>query len=295
MTHEDTAKASGWDLHCHTVFSDGTVTPRGMVEQAQQLGLEGLAITDHDTNAGWDQARKAAHDLGMPLLPGTEITAQDGRVSVHMLAYLYDPEDPVIAGLFAKTREARLTRTRTMVERISRDYPITWQDVLDQVKEGSKTTVGRPHIADALVKAGVYADRSQAFAGVCSSSSPYYLPTPSPTTHQVLAAVNHAGGVLVIAHPGAVSRNPVLLSDQQITALAREGLGGLEVWHRDNPPEQRRRLLALAQRWGLLVTGGSDWHGQGKPNRMGENSTSDLVVAQIVDRARGSCPVAWKG
>ena len=295
MTHEDTAKASGWDLHCHTVFSDGTVTPRGMVEQAQQLGLEGLAITDHDTNAGWDQARKAAHDLGMPLLPGTEITAQDGRVSVHMLAYLYDPEDPVIAGLFAKTREARLTRTRTMVERISRDYPITWQDVLDQVKEGSKTTVGRPHIADALVKAGVYADRSQAFAGVCSSSSPYYLPTPSPTTHQVLAAVNHAGGVLVIAHPGAVSRNPVLLSDQQIAALAREGLGGLEVWHRDNPPEQRRRLLALAQRWGLLVTGGSDWHGQGKPNRMGENSTSDQVVAQIVDRARGSCPVAWKG
>ena len=295
MTHEDTVSVSGWDLHCHTVFSDGTVTPRGMVEQAQQLGLEGLAITDHDTNAGWDEARQAAQSLGMPLLPGTEITAQDGRVSVHMLAYLYDPEDPVIAGLFAKTREARLTRTRTMVERISRDYPITWQDVLDQVKEGSKTTVGRPHIADALVKAGVYADRSQAFAGVCSSGSAYYLPTPSPTTHQVLAAVNHAGGVLIIAHPGAVSRNPVLLSDQQITALAQEGLGGLEVWHRDNPPEQRRRLLALAQRWGLLVTGGSDWHGQGKPNRMGENSTSDEVVARIVDRARGSRPVAWKG
>ena len=295
MTHEDTATVSGWDLHCHTVFSDGTVTPRGMVEQAQQLGLEGLAITDHDTNAGWDEARQAAQSLGMPLLPGTEITAQDGRVSVHMLAYLYDPEDPVIAGLFAKTREARLTRTRTMVERISRDYPITWQDVLDQVKEGSKTTVGRPHIADALVKAGVYADRSQAFAGVCSSGSAYYLPTPSPTTHQVLAAVNHAGGVLVVAHPGAVSRNPVLLSDQQIAALAGEGLGGLEVWHRDNPPEQRRRLLALAQRWGLLVTGGSDWHGQGKPNRMGENSTSDEVVARIVDRARGSRPVAWKG
>ncbi|MCT6900140.1 MAG: PHP domain-containing protein [Bifidobacterium sp.] len=295
MTHEDTVTASGWDLHCHTVFSDGTVTPRGMVEQAQQLGLEGLAITDHDTNAGWDEARQAAQDLGMPLLPGTEITAQDGRVSVHMLAYLYDPEDSVITGLFAKTREARLTRTRTMVERISRDYPITWQDVLDQVKEGSKTTVGRPHIADALVKAGVYADRSQAFAGVCSSGSAYYLPTPSPTTHQVLAAVNHAGGVLVIAHPGAVNRNPVLLSDQQIAALAREGLGGLEVWHRDNPPEQRRRLLALAQRWGLLVTGGSDWHGRGKPNQMGENSTTDEVVARIVDRARGSRPVAWRG
>lgn len=295
MTHEDTATVLGWDLHCHTVFSDGTVTPRGMVEQAQQLGLKGLAITDHDTNAGWDEARQAAQNLGMPLLPGTEITAQDGRVSVHMLAYLYDPEDPVIAGLFAKTREARLTRTRTMVELISRDYPITWQDVLDQVKEGSKTTVGRPHIADALVKAGVYADRSQAFAGVCSSRSAYYLPTPSPTTLQVLEAVNHAGGVLVIAHPGAVNRNPVLLSDQQIAALARRGLGGLEVWHRDNPPEQRRRLLALAQRWGLLVTGGSDWHGQGKPNRMGENSTADDVVAQIVGRAQGSRPVAWKG
>ena len=105
MTHEDTATdpsshgvGTGWDLHCHTVFSDGTETPRRMVEQARQLGLEGLAITDHDTNAGWDQARQAARDLEMPLLPGTEITAQDGRVSVHMLAYLYDPKDPVIPG-----------------------------------------------------------------------------------------------------------------------------------------------------------------------------------------------------
>lgn len=299
MTHETGVNPDldqdgpGWDLHCHTVFSDGTMTPEQMVALAGKQGLAGLAITDHDTNAGWEMAAEAAERAGMPLLLGTEITAEDRNVSVHMLAYLYDPEDKVITRLFERTRQARLTRTMTMVDRISRDYPITWTDVLDQVKEGGRTTVGRPHIADALVRAGVYSDRSEAFAGVCSSSSPYYLPTPSPTTHQVLKAVKHAGGVVVIAHPGATKRNPVLLSDEQIGNLVKEGLDGLEVWHRDNPPEERERLLALAERWDLLVTGGSDWHGDGKPNELGENRTSAPVVDRIVHRAYGSGPVAY--
>ena len=218
------------------------------------------------------------------MLRGTEITATDENVSVHMLGYQYDPTNQRITDLFANTRAARLQRTQRMVELLSRDYPITWQSVLAQVKEGGKTTIGRPHIADALVSAGVYRTRSEAFADAVSASSKYYIPTPSPTSHEVVAAVKGAGGVILIAHAGDVSRNRRLLSDDQIEALISEGLDGLEVWHRGNSPEQRERLLTICRRHQLLVTGGSDWHGKGKPNKLGENLTDEATVEEIVHR-----------
>lgn len=275
--------STGWDLHCHTVYSDGTCTPAQMVTLAKNSGLAGVAITDHDTTAGWADAAEAAHQNNFPVLRGTEITADDSNVSVHMLAYQYDPADSNIVALFERTRQARLKRAKVMVAAIAQDYPITWDDVMRQVKEGEKTTVGRPHIADALVAAGIYSNRSQAFAGLCSSRSPYYLPTPSPTTHEVVAAVRAAGGVSVIAHAGDKKRNRTLLSDRQIEMLIDEGLNGLEVWHRDNSEEQRERLLRIAQQHHLLVTGGSDWHGAGKPNKLGEHTTDQQTVDQILD------------
>lgn len=279
-----TAPVEGWDIHCHTVFSDGTETPQTLVRQAKAAGLRGVAIADHDTTAGWQEAQDAARKVGLPLLRGTEVTAVDDGVSVHMLAFQYDPENQSICDLFARTREARLNRTKRMVARIAQDYPIDWDAVQAQVKKGSRTTIGRPHIADALVAAGVYKTRSEAFAGVVSASSKYYIPTPSPTTHDVVRAVREAGGVTVIAHGGDPSRNRRLLSDEQIRTLVDEGLGGLEVWHRGNPEEQRRRLLDLAKRFDLLVTGGSDWHGKGKPNGLGENLTDEATVMEIVRR-----------
>ncbi|MBT1174760.1 PHP domain-containing protein [Bifidobacterium sp. LC6] len=275
---------TGWDIHCHTVFSDGTETPGAMARECKTLGLKGVAISDHDTTAGWQDAEAGARAVGLPLLRGTEITATDQGVSVHMLGFQYDPESPHIVNLFAATRAARLRRTQHMVELMAKDYPISWESVLAQVKEGGKTTIGRPHIADALVSAGVYRNRSEAFADAVNSSSKYYIPTPSPTTHEVVAAVKEAGGVILVAHAADVSRNRRLLSDEQIAALANEGLDGLEVWHRGNPPEQRVRLLGLCRRFGLLVTGGSDWHGAGKPNLLGENLTDDATVAEIVRR-----------
>lgn len=276
--------AVGWDIHCHTAFSDGTETPATLAEQSKALGLKGVAISDHDTTAGWPEAEAAAHRVSLPLLCGTEITATDENVSVHMLGYQYDPTNQHITDLFANTRAARLQRTQRMVELLSRDYPITWRSVLAQVKEGSKTTIGRPHIADALVSAGVYRTRSEAFADAVSASSKYYIPTPSPTSHEVVAAVKGAGGVILIAHAGDVSRNRRLLSDDQIEALISEGLDGLEVWHRGNSPEQRERLLTICRRHQLLVTGGSDWHGKGKPNKLGENLTDEATVEEIVHR-----------
>ncbi|MBT1161142.1 MULTISPECIES: PHP domain-containing protein [Bifidobacterium] len=282
---------TGWDIHCHTVFSDGTETPATLVEQGKGLGLLGVGISDHDTTAGWHDAEDAASRCGVPLLRGTEITADDEGISVHMLAFQYDPRSRHICELFEATRAARLKRVRRMVELLSADYPITWNSVLEQVREGEKTTVGRPHIADALVAAGVYPTRSDAFSDVVSTSSKYYIPTPSPSTHEVVRAVGEAGGVTVIAHAGDLSRNARLLSDRQIERLIGEGLDGLEVWHRGNPPEQRERLLAIARRHGLLVTGGSDWHGKGKPNALGENLTDEATVVEIV--RRGAIPL-WK-
>ncbi|MEE1295302.1 MAG: PHP domain-containing protein [Bifidobacterium sp.] len=289
MTHVNEPPAEGWDLHCHTVFSDGTRTPLEMVREAKAIGLHGVGIADHDTTAGWPDAQGASSELHLPLVRGTEVTSQFGAVSVHMLAFQYDPADPVITGLFARTRQARLDRARRMVERLAQDYPITWESVLAQVKEGGRTTIGRPHIADALVAAGVYPTRSDAFAGAVSARSKYYIPTPSPTAPEVIAAVRHAGGVSVVAHAADPSRNRTVLSDDQIGELAHEGLDGLEVWHRGNPAEARARLLALADRYGLLVTGGSDWHGAGKPNKLGENLTDDATVAEIV--RRGTLPL----
>lgn len=289
VAYADTPPQAGWDIHCHTVYSDGTETPRTLVREAVRRGLHGVAIADHDTTAGWQEAEQAARELSMTLLRGTEITAVDDGVSVHMLGLQYDPGNAGIRELFAATRRARLRRTRRMVEMIAKDYPITWEDVLAQTKQGERTTIGRPHIADALVAAGVYPTRSDAFAGAVSASSRYYIPTPSPTAMQVVAAVKAAGGVSVVAHAGDPGRNRVLLSDTQIERLARAGLGGLEVWHRGNPPEQRERLLRLAHRLDLLVTGGSDWHGAGKPNALGENLTEDAVAAEII--RRGCLPV----
>ena len=276
--------SSGWDIHCHTAFSDGTETPETLAAECVRLGLHGMAITDHDTTAGWDDAQRAARAHGLRLLRGTEVTAVDGRVSVHMLAYQYDPANRQIGDLFANTRAARLARTKRMVELLSKDYPIDWESVLAQVREGGRTTVGRPHIADALVAAGVYENRSQAFEGAVSARSPYYIPTPSPTTGEVVKAVKAAGGVVLVAHAGDPSRNRELLSDEQIRVLVDAGLDGLEVWHRGNPPEQRERLLGLCRTYGLLATGGSDWHGAGKPNALGENLTDDATVEAIVQR-----------
>lgn len=281
--------SQAWDLHCHTVYSDGTYTPEQMVRLAKDSGLAGVAITDHDTTAGWKDAAAAAVRYGLPVLRGSEITADDAGVSVHMLAYQYDPGNADIMAVFARTRQARLKRAKIMVASMAKDYPITWNDVMAQVKEGEKTTVGRPHIADALVAAGIYRSRTEAFSGLCSSRSPYYLPTPSPTAHEVVAAVRAAGGVSVVAHAGDRKRNRTLLSDAQIEVLIGEGLNGLEVWHRDNDDEQRRRLLGIAEKHHLLVTGGSDWHGAGKPNVLGENTTDEGTVERI--REMGSIPL----
>jgi predicted metal-dependent phosphoesterase TrpH len=278
------SEGAGWDLHCHTVYSDGTLSPQCLVEEAIKKGLGGVAITDHDTTAGWADAAVAARMNHFPLMRGSEITADHHNISVHMLAYLYIPDNPTLMNLFAQTRARRVERTKLMVEHLSQDFPITWDDVVAQAKEGGDTTIGRPHIADALVAAGVYPTRSDAFADAVSGKSKYFIPVKSPSVENVITAVKAAGGVIFIAHPAATSRNRVLLSDEDFHTFADLGLDGLEVHHRDNSPGQQQRLEKLAQNYGLLCSGGSDWHGAGKPNELGENTTDPQVIDEIVRR-----------
>ncbi|QEO09637.1 PHP domain-containing protein [Protaetiibacter larvae] len=276
------------DLHAHSSVSDGTETPAELVAAGVAAGLGVLAITDHDSTAGWDQAIIAAHGTGLELVPGIELSTQQDYASVHILGYLVDPDDPELRAATAAIRSERLHRAESMVARIAVDYALDWDDVLAQTTPGA--TVGRPHIADALVARGHVPDRSAAFATILHWRGGYYRPHEAPPPVEGVRLITGAGGVAVIAHPGA--RGPQrVLSDARMRSLVDAGLFGLELDHRDNPVASRPHWAELARRFGLVTTGSSDYHGAGKPNRLGENTTAPEVYAAIVARATGSRPI----
>lgn len=275
------------DLHAHSNASDGTETPAGLVRAAAEAGLGAVAITDHDTTAGWPAAAEEAHRLGIVLIPGVEFSSQLQYRSVHILGYLLDENAPAFLAERGRIREERVGRARRMVERIGRDYPMTWQHVLDQAGPGA--TIGRPHIADALVELGIVSDRSAAFDGILHWRGGYYQPHKAPPPVDAVRIIRAAGGVPVIAHPAG--RGRAMMERRELQLLVDNGLAGLEVFHRDNPEEDREWLVERAAEFDLFVTGSSDWHGAGKPNRLGENSTTPEVLARIVAESTGCDPV----
>ena len=268
------------DLHCHSTASDGTDTPAEVIEVASAAGLDVVALTDHDSAAGWASASSTARRLGLTLIPGAEISCQVDGIGVHLLAYLYDAHDPALLEETTQTRDDRLDRAQRMVHRMSGDLDITWADVLEHV--GPAATVGRPHLADALVAMGVVESRDEAFATLLHVRSPYYLPHYSPDAARVVQLVVAAGGVPVMAHPRAGRRGRIVSPDD-IADLAAVGLAGLEVDHRDNAEEDRRELRGLARELDLLTTGSSDYHGTGKQNKIGENTTAADVLERIIE------------
>jgi len=269
------------DLHTHSNASDGTDAPAGVLAAAARAGLGVVALTDHDTTAGWAEAARAVATTGVAVVLGTEVSARARGVSVHLLSYLHDPAEPALVAELERIRTARLDRARVMVERLGEDYDLTWEDVVAQTTP--ETTVGRPHIADALVARGLAADRTAAFASMLVPRSRYYVPHYAPEALDAVVAVRAAGGVPFFAHPGADGRGRVV-PDATIEAMAAAGLAGLEVHHRDHSAEQVARLTVLAARLGLLITGSSDYHGDGKPNRIGENVTDPAVLAAIEEQ-----------
>ena len=269
------------DLHTHSTASDGMDSPSEVVAAAAAAGLDVVALTDHDTTVGWDEASDSARRHGIDLVLGTEVSARSHGISIHLLSYLQDPTAPALTVELDKTRDARVGRARAIVELLADDFPITWQDVLDHSRDAE--VIGRPHIADALVALGIVADRDAAFARLLRADGPYHVPHYAPEGADAVRAIRAAGGVPVFAHPGADARGRVV-PDADFDRLAAAGLGGIEVNHRDHSPAQRARLTSIAQRLGLLVTGSSDYHGSGKVNRLGENLTDPEVLSAIEDQ-----------
>ena len=271
------------DLHTHSNESDGTETPLELLDSAIKAGLDLFALTDHDSIAGWHQIKDKAPD-SIEIALGAEVSCQTlEALSVHMLGYLFNPDDKALIDSMNETRTNRITRMERIVARLQEaGMDITVDDVYAETIEGA--TVGRPHLADAMIRKGIVADRSEAFETYLHNRSKYYIPDASPTPEAAIRLIKEAGGVAIIAHPFASLRGRII-SAQYLESLIGAGLDGIEINHRDHNDGEREELSHLAKRYGLLVTGGSDYHGTGKVNRLGENLTDLSQWEKIKERA----------
>ena len=260
------------DLHTHTTCSDGTDRPRELVNKAIVQGLEVLGIADHDTTSGWEEATQALRG-NLQLVLGAEISCltNDG-ISVHMLGMLFDPNHIEMQTMLEETRDGRLPRMRKMIEKMRTEgMDISIEDVENAMPAGA--TMGRPHLADALVAKKIVKSRDEAFIDLLHNESRFYVSHAAPTPVEAISMIRRAGGVAVIAHPFASHRGQVLKSED-FADLVVAGLNGIEVDHRDQNPDERAMLRVIAQELDLVVTGSSDYHGTGKLNSLAENQTS---------------------
>ena len=277
------------DLHTHSSASDGTERPADLVRAAAAAGLDVVALTDHDTTRGWSEAEEALPS-GLQLVRGAEISCAYDGISLHLLAYLFEPSHAELAAEMSMALDDRVPRAKAIVAKLAAaGYPVTWELVLDQLQDGA--TVGRPHIADTLVAAGVVADRNEAFRTLLHDDGPFFVGHYYVDALRAVQLVRAAGGVPVFAHPAAATRGTTV-GDDAIRAMAAAGLAGLEVDHRDNAPADRERLRALAGELGLLVTGASDYHGAGKDNRLGEHTTDPAVLEALLGQVTSAVALA---
>nr|WP_206038802.1 PHP domain-containing protein [Rhodococcus sp. 105337] len=274
-------------MHSHSTASDGTDSPSALVRAAAEAGLDVVALTDHDTTTGWDEAA-AATPSGLRLVRGMEMSCtgrgEDGApVAVHLLAYLFDPDDPDFVVELGRLRGERVSRIRTMAERMADDgLPIDVDAVLAQAGPAA----GRPHLARALVDAGVVATVGDAFTELLSPRGRYYVSKADTPLADAVRMVTAAGGVTVIAHARARARGRLLALDH-IEELAEIGLGGLEADHPDHSDADARLMRDMAERLGLFVTGSSDYHGRNKDIALGRFTTDPGAYEALLDRAKG--------
>jgi len=271
------------DLHTHSNFSDGTDRPSELINKALSQGITTLALTDHDTVAGWDEAIEWLRP-GMDLVLGSEISCQtEDGISVHMLGLLFDRENQPLQEMMAATRDNRLGRMERIITKMNAaGIEITIEEVHAQLSEGA--TLGRPHLADALVAKGLAKSRDEVFADWLANSSPFYVAHYSPTPEVAIAAIKAAGGVAVIAHPLASLRGRVV-SLESFDSYIAAGLDGIEVKHRDQTPEQQELLFSIAASADLAMTGSSDYHGNGKMNELAEFTTDPVQWEKLEARA----------
>ncbi|MFE5299569.1 PHP domain-containing protein [Streptomyces sp. NPDC056632] len=280
------------DLHTHSTASDGTDTPAELVRNAAAAGLDVVALTDHDTTRGYAEAIAALPE-GLTLVTGAELSCRLDGVSLHMLAYLFDPEEPTLSAERELVRDDRVPRARAMVGKLQElGVPVTWERVARIAGDGS---VGRPHVAEALVELGVVPDVSGAFTpDWLADGGRAYVGKHELDPIEAVRLVKAAGGVTVFAHPLAVKRGECV-PESAIARLAEAGLDGIEVDHMDHDEPTRARLRGLAKEVGLLTTGSSDYHGSRKTCALGEFTTDPEIFGEITRRATGAFPVPGAG
>ncbi|MFU8840170.1 MAG: PHP domain-containing protein [Nitriliruptoraceae bacterium] len=277
---------SGYDLHTHSTFSDGVTTIEHNLEVAARIGLEGIGVTDHDTTAPFALATEVATRLGLDVVLGTEFSAEEDGVSIHLLGYGIDPTDPALGAELARLRDARGRRARAMVAKLQTlGVPVRLARV-EALAAGAP--IGRPHVAAAVVELGAAASLEEVFDRYLADGGPAYVPKHAVRPERAVELLRAAGGVAVLAHPGLFGARdghdgvpaPV------IERLAAAGLAGLEVDHPDHTEDQRRHYRGMARSLGLLVTGGSDHHGAGARARIGVATTPREVVEALRARCR---------
>lgn len=272
------------DLHTHSRVSDGTASPRDLVRAAAAAGLQVVALTDHDTTAGWVEAAEAAEEVGIGLVRGIEVSAHFGGAGVHLLVYLPDAADAALQGELDRIVAGREERVPAMLDRLrALGIPAT-EEALAAVSGGNEVT-GRPHLADLLVHLGVVADRDEAFADYLSEGGPAFVDRYTPELTTMLGLVQDARGVAVVAHPWGRS-SAGALDEAAFVVLKEAGLAGIEVDHLDHDRHARQGLRRIADRLDLIVTGASDHHGAGKTGHdLGCETTTPQEFQRILDRA----------
>ncbi|MGW1676610.1 PHP domain-containing protein [Saccharopolyspora sp. NPDC002376] len=283
------------DLHTHSTESDGTDTPAELVATAVAAGLDAIAITDHDTTAGWAEAERAVRELGPPgrlrVVPGAELSCAcpdgNGRtITVHLLAYLFDPASEALVVEQSRLRAERRERLLQMARHMAADgFPIDPEGLMAGLPPDSPG--GRPHLARALVEAGTVASVDEAFAKYLGGTGRYYLPRTDTPIQRAIQMISDAGGATVLAHPFATARGPVVTAEV-VEELTGHGLAGIEIDHPDHDPATRERLRGLAAELDLIPTGSSDYHGTNKTIRIGQETTPPESLDRLVDRCSGS-------
>lgn len=272
------------DLHTHSRVSDGTDSPTELVRAAKVAGLDVVALTDHDTADGWDEAVDTAREVGVTLVRGMEISTRFSGGGVHLLAYLPDATYEPLQAELGRILGGRDNRLPLMVDKLrTLGIDITESDV--HAESGDATASGRPHVADALVRKGVVRDRKEAFDRYLASGAPGYVGRYAADLHSTIELIDAAGGATVIAHPWGRSET-ARITESDLPGLIDAGLSGIEVDHQDHDEPTRARLRAMALAHGLIVTGSSDYHGTGKVDHdLGVNTTAPEAFEALLERA----------
>ena len=276
----------GYDLHTHTVFSDGTTTPEENVQLALDAGLEGLGVTDHDTTDPLERAFAAAEGTDLEIVPGVEFSAELEGSSVHVLGYWVDPDDEALQREMDRLRNERYRRAEEIVAKFNE---LGVDVAFGRVQElAGDAPIGRPHIAKAVVETGAAGDLQEVFDNWLADGGPAYVPKYAVDPVTAVELLVSAGGVAVLAHPGLYGADDRGITTETIEAMVAVGLAGIDDDHPDHDDEDRTFYRGIAETHGLVVTAGSDFHGERKDNRLGEATVARERVEALRSRRVGS-------